>query len=184
MSFFKAVPNQKLVPAKTDNFFPLVAIIFSIPGHRISNWNLLAAMLMKLHLPIYNPNACPLCWCGKTHDYWGDYVFGCKENNKIMAHHFIRDGWATSLQQVIATAGYILSVSKLETENPHLLDFNIGVKPLDLTFNIDPSPSLAAPAPCEYFCIDGDVTITPSVEPLFCSEFLNIIDTVTVSCCP
>ena len=98
-----------------------------------------------------------------------------------MAHHFIRDGWATSLQQVIATAGYILSVSKLETENPHLLDFNIGVKPLDLTFNIDPSPSLAAPAPCEYFCIDGDVTITPSVEPLFCSEFLNKIDTVTVA---
>ena len=69
-----------------------------------------------------------------------------------------------ALQRVIATAGYILPTPKLETEEPHLLDDDIGAKLHDLSFGINPSPLPAAPAPYEHSCIDGNVTITPPVD--------------------
>ena len=78
-----------------------------------------------------------------------------------MAHHFIRDGWALALQRVLASAGYILPTAKLETEKPHLIDCDLGANPLDLSFNVDPSPLPAAPDPCECSCFGGNVTITP-----------------------
>ena len=140
---------------------PLVAMSRSIPGHRIVYWNFMYGMLRKLRLPIYDPTKCPRCWCDKTHDCWGNHDFSCTEHNKTMAHHFIWDGWTLALQRMLASAGYILPTAKLETENPHLIDCNLGANPLDLSFNIDPSPSPAASATCEYACVGGNVTITP-----------------------
>ena len=160
---------------------PLVSMSRSIPGHRIVNWTFMYGMLRKLRLPIYDPNNCPRCWCGKTHDCWGDHGFSCTENNKIMAHHYIRDGWALALQRVLASAGYIRPTAKLETEKPHLIDCDPGASPLDLSFNIDPSPSPAAPATCEYICVGGDVTITPPVLNFNFSQSANVIESVTAA---
>ena len=161
---------------------PLVAMSHSIPGHRLMNWNFMYGMLWKLRLPIYDPANCPRCWCGKTHDCWSDHVFGCTENNKTIAHHFIQDGWALALQRVLASAGHILPTAKLEMEKPHLIDCDLGANPLDLSFNINPSPSLAAPATCEYTCVDGDVMITPPpVEHFDSSKSVNVIESVTAA---
>ena len=93
-----------------------------------------------------------------------------------MANHFIRDSWALALQRAIATARYIFPINKLETEKPHLLDCDLGATPLDLSFDVDPSPLPAAPAACEYPCVDGDVKITPSVEPFDISRSVNVIE--------
>ena len=112
----------------------------SIPSNRIKNWNFRYAILRKLRLPIYDPDNLPICWCGKTHDQYGDHAFCCKENNKKMMHHFIRDGWACALQPALATAGYIHPNAKLVTEKPNLSRSCPGVFPLDLSFDIDPDP--------------------------------------------
>ena len=140
---------------------PLVMMSCSIPGHCLNNWNFMFDMLRKLRLPIYDPANCPRCWCGKTHDCWDNHVFSCTEDNKTMAHHFIRDRCALALQRVLASAGYILQTAKLETERTHLIDCDLGANPLDLSFNINPSPSPVAPASCDYDFVGGDVTITP-----------------------
>ena len=52
-----------------------------------------------------------------------------------------------------------LPAAELKMEKPHLLDCNIKANLLDLSFDIDLSPLSAAPATCEYTCIDGDVMI-------------------------
>ena len=111
----------------------------------------------------------------------GDHAFGCTGNSKIMAHHFIYNGWALALQRVIATAGYILPAAKLKTEMHHLLYYNLGANPLDLSFNIVLRPSPAAPATCEYACIGGNITITPLVEPFDISGSVNIIESITTA---
>ena len=98
-----------------------------------------------------------------------------------MAHHFIWDGWALTLQRVLASAGYILPSAKLETEKPHLIDCDLGAAPLDLSFNINLSPSPAAPAACEYICVSGDVTITPPVVNFNFSQSANVIESVTAA---
>ena len=78
-----------------------------IPGHRLPNWAFQTAMWRKLRLPIFDPDDCPRCWCGATHDLFGDHAFFYVSNNKKMASNYIRDGWATALQPILATAGYI-----------------------------------------------------------------------------
>lgn len=50
-----------------------------------------------------------------------------------------------------------------------------------LSFNIDPSPSLAAPVTCEYACVGGDVAITPPVEPFDISGSVNVIESITAA---
>ena len=90
----------------------------------------------------------------------------CTENSKKIAHNFIGNGWDVSLQRVIALARYILPTANLDTEKPRLLECDPGANPLDLSFNIDPDPSLDVPAVCEYACVGGDITITPPVQSL------------------
>ena len=92
-----------------------------------------------------------------------------------MAHNFIRDGWAASLQPVVATVGYILPTSKLETEKPHLVPCDKGARPFNLSFDIDPHPSPTAPILCPFSTIGGDVTITPPVPP---SDFTTSGDVI------
>ena len=87
----------------------------------------------------------------------------CTENNKTIAHHFIRDGWAVALQCVIALAGYIRSTAKLDTDKPHLLDCDPGVNPLDLSLDIDLDPSPDALVACGHSCVSGNITITSPV---------------------
>ena len=55
-----------LSPHKSE---PLVGMSRSIPSNRLQNWDFLYGILRKLRLPIYDPTACPICWCGTTHDY-------------------------------------------------------------------------------------------------------------------
>ena len=50
-----------------------------------------------------------------------------------------------------------------------------------LSFNIDPSPSLAAPVTCEYACVGGDVAITPPVEPFDIIGSVNVIESITAA---
>ena len=138
----------------------------SISSNRLQNWNFLYGILRKLRLPIYDPSACPKCWCGQTHDCWGGHTIPCKENNKMIAHHFIRDGWEVALQRVIALAGCILPTVKLDTEKPSLLQCDPGTKPLDISFEIDPVPSPDAPPVCEYACVGGNITIISPVQSL------------------
>ena len=82
---------------------------------------------------------------------------------------------------MLASAGYIRPTAKLETEKPHLIDCDLGATPLDLSFNVDPSPSPAAPAACEYICVGGDVTITPPVLNFNFSQSANVIESVTAA---
>ena len=96
---------------------PFVAISHSIPGHRPKNWNFMFGMLWKLQLPIYDPSNCPRCWCCKTHDCWGDHFFSCTENNKTLAHHFIRDGWAVRIYKsyISAIPIFNMEIASLQT---------------------------------------------------------------------
>ena len=90
----------------------------------------------------------------------------CKDNNKTIAHHYIRDGWVVALQLIIALVGYILPTAKLDTEKPHLLRCDHSVKPLDISFNINPFSSPDTPAVYEYACAGGDITIISPVQSL------------------
>ena len=94
---------------------------------------------------------------------WGDHTIPCKDNNKTIAHHYIRDGWAVALQRVIALAGHILPNATLDTEKPNLLQCDPGAKPLDISFDIDPVPSPDAPSVCEYAYVSVDIAITSPV---------------------
>ena len=145
---------------------PLVATSRSIPSNRLQIRNFLYGILRKLRLPIYDPSACPKCWCEQTHDCWDDHTMACKDNNKTIAHHYIRDGWAVALQRIIALARYILPTTKLDTEKPHLLQCEPGAKPLDISFDIDPVPSPDALAVSEYACVGGNITITSPIQSL------------------
>ena len=128
----------------------MVAMSRSIPGHRIQNWCFKYALWRKLRLPIYDPQEQPRCWCGETHDAYGDHAFSCVQNNKKMTSNFIRDGWALALQPALATCGYIRQSSKLETEKLNLCDAAPGVNPLDLSFNPDPDPDPHIATPCRF----------------------------------
>jgi len=98
-----------------------------------------------------------------------------------MAHNFIRDGWATGLQPVVATAGYILPTSKLETEKPNLVPCDKGARPFDLSFDIDPHPSATAPVHCPFSTIGGDITITPPVPLSDFSTSDDVIESVAAA---
>ena len=161
--------------------YPLIAMSRSIPGHRLHNWNFIYGILRKLRLPIYDPENCPQCWCGKTHDCWGDHAFCCKENNKIGAHNFIVQGLALALQPILSTAGYILPSSKLDTERLHLIDCDKGAKPLDLSFQPDPDPSSTAYTPCRFPTCGFDVTIVSTLPDLDLSSSEDVITTVTAN---
>ncbi|KAL7523115.1 hypothetical protein ACHAXR_000031, partial [Thalassiosira sp. AJA248-18] len=84
--------------------YPLIAMSRYNPRNRLNNSNFAYAMIRKLHLFVYDPSAPPLCWCGTTHDCYGDHEFSCKQNNKIGAHNFGRDWLAGALQKPLATA--------------------------------------------------------------------------------
>ena len=92
-----------------------------------------------------------------------------------MAPNFIQNGWALRLQPVIATAGYTLPSSKLETEKLHLVACDMGARPFDLYFDVDPNPSPCAPATCPYTTIGGNVTIPP---PVPASDFITSDDVI------
>ena len=98
------------------------------------------ALLCKLRLQVYDPNNLPLCWCLATHDCWADHAFPCKKNNKKMVHNFCIKGMPKGLQPTEAMAGYIRPTAKLEPEKAHLLVRDKGIRPLDLSFDPDPSP--------------------------------------------
>jgi len=85
------------------------------------------------------------------------------------------------LQQVIATAEYILPTSKIEIEKPHLVVCDKGARPFDLSFDIDPNPSPHAPAPCTYTTIGSNVMITPPVPPSNFTTSDDVIESVTAA---
>lgn len=97
-------------------------------------------MTQAAHLPVYDPDDCPLCWYGATHDCFGDHAYLCVQNNKKMASNYTRDGWAGALQPALAIAGYIHPSAKLETEKPGLSRLTLNARPLDLSFDPNPDP--------------------------------------------
>ena len=107
--------------------YPLTSMCRSVLGHCLANWNFSFALLCKLRLAVYDPHNLPLCWCGVTHDCWGDRAFCCKKNNKKMAHNFCVEGMTKGLQPTIATAGYIRPTAKLETEMANLVALDKGI---------------------------------------------------------
>ena len=161
--------------------YPLVSMCRSAPTHRLQNWNVDYAILRKLRLPIYDPSNCPKCWCGKTHDCYGDHAFSCVQNNKKMAHNLLRDSWATALQPAIAAAGLIHPTSKLHTEKANLVDCDPGAAPLDFSFDPDPSTESTHQPPCPFPTIGGDISIVPPtpLTPVSFSE--DVISTVTAA---
>ena len=99
-----------------------------------------------------------------------------------MAHNFIRDGVALALQPILATAGYILPTAKVEVEKPHLVQNHPGVKPLDLSFDVDPMHSPDAPSTCPFDTVGWDVTIVPPVPPSPVSgPLVDVIESVTAA---
>ena len=84
-----------------------------------------------------------------------------------MAHNFIHNRSGIILQQPLAhaTAGYILPTAKLEVEKPHLIQDYPDIKPLDMSFDVDPMHSADTPATCPFDTSGWDFTITPTVSP-------------------
>ena len=76
---------------------------------------------------------------------------------------------------MVATAGYILPISKPKTEKPHLVPCDKGAQPFYLSFDIDPHPSPTMPIHCPFSTIGGNITITPPVPP---SDFTTSDDVV------
>ena len=69
------------------------------------------------------------------------------------------------LQQIIATAGYILPNARLDTEKQDLLGCDPGASPLDVYFDINPKSLPEAPASYEYLTVGDNLTITSPVKP-------------------
>ena len=151
-----------LTPATS---YLLIRMNRSNPTNRLDNWSFLLATLRKLRLPIYNSTNPPRCSCGIIHDPWGDHTFCCKKHNKKLAHNFIRDNWATTLQPAIALAGYIAPSSPLQTELPFLTPNDISARPFDISFDPEPHPSRPAACNCPYTTIGADITITHNMDP-------------------
>ena len=65
----------------------------------------------------------------------------------------------------------------LALESSHLSNIlDLGANPLDLSFNVDPSPLLSAPATCEYSCVSDDVTRTSPVQTFDLSVSTKVIE--------
>ncbi|KAL7531618.1 hypothetical protein ACHAWF_003846, partial [Thalassiosira exigua] len=128
--------------------FPLVAMSRSVPAHCLPNALFHRAMLRKLCLPLFDLTNPPRCWCGKWHDPHGNHIFQCVVNNKKIAHNFICDGQQQHMQPLLVTAGDIRPRAKLRRETPGLIDSNKDLRPLDVSFPIDPSPDAEAAATC------------------------------------
>jgi hypothetical protein len=81
-----------------------------------------------------------------------------------MAHHFIRDSWATALQPALALAGHISNSTKLDIERPNITTVDISARPFDISFE----PTLHATNcdfnPSPFSIVGTDVTITHSHE--------------------
>ncbi|KAL7539682.1 hypothetical protein ACHAWF_006483, partial [Thalassiosira exigua] len=84
------------------------------------------------------------------HDCWGDHAMSCVANNKTMAHNYMRDGFAVALQAPLATAGFILSTTKLEKERTGLIGSNPDLKPLDMSFRPEPAAEQAQAIECPH----------------------------------
>ena len=97
-----------------------------------------------------------------------------------MAHNFIRDSLARDLQQPLATAGFILPSAKLQTEKPYIIASDKGARPLDVSFDIDPTITAEA-AFCPYSTCGGDVTIVRPVPPSDLATTEDVIETVTAA---
>lgn len=96
-----------------------------------------------------------------------------------MAHNIIVDGWAAALQPALALAGHILPTSTLSTERANLVECSPCAKPLDLCFDIDPTPSTSDQPPCPYPTIGGDITIAPPIPATPIPDSEDVIETVT-----
>ena len=92
----------------------------------------------------------------------GDHCFSCSDNHKhkLTAHNIV-DGWADTLQAPLATAGYIMPTTKLDTERPNLVKCPPGIRPLDLSFDVDTNISKPNRVSCDYPTIGGNVNIAP-----------------------
>ncbi|KAL7555079.1 LOW QUALITY PROTEIN: hypothetical protein ACHAWF_019003 [Thalassiosira exigua] len=69
------------------------------------------------------------------------------------------------MQPLLATAGYIMPGAKLRREMPGLIDSNKDLRPLDVSFLIDPSPDAEAAATCPFDEVGWDTTIVRPAPP-------------------
>jgi hypothetical protein len=142
--------------------YPLVSLNRSMPGNYLPNWSFLLAIKCKLRIPVFNITDPPTCKCGTQHDIWGGHTFNCIHHSKIMAHHFIRESWATAIQPALTFSGYISNSTKLDIERPNITTTEISARPFDISFE----PSLHATNtnfnPCPFSIVDTDVNITHS----------------------
>ena len=69
-----------------------------------------------------------------------------------------------TLQQVVADTGYTRSSTKMATETPWLIECNPIIKPLHISFAIDPYtlPDTLTPYKCT--CFTGDITIIAPIS--------------------
>ena len=82
---------------------------------------------------------------------------------------------------MVATAGYILPTSKLETEKPHLVPRDKAAQLFDLSFGIDHHHFSTAPILCTFSTIGGNVTITPPVSPSDSTTSDGVIESITAA---
>ena len=111
----------------------------SIALHRLNNDLFALALRCKLRLPIHPPNNCPTCWCGKIHDCYGDHAFTCISNHKGMAHDIIKQGSIAILKRLLISAKLLLPASAVTEEKKNLVPACPGLRPLDVSFSLDPN---------------------------------------------
>mmetsp|Transcript_18973 Transcript_18973/g.34190 ORF Transcript_18973/g.34190 Transcript_18973/m.34190 type:complete len:1170 (+) Transcript_18973:5063-8572(+) len=160
---------------------PIIAMSRSNPSHRLRNNLFSYALLRKLRLPLWDPAAPPTCWCGKRHDPWGDHTFSCVANRKSGAHNAIVQGTATALQRPLATAGYILPHSKVDTERLGMMPSNGNIRPCDWCFDLDQTTSNEMTATCPYNTLGGDVTCIKPIEHTTLVDSANVKEIVTAA---
>ncbi|KAL7533291.1 hypothetical protein ACHAWF_004441, partial [Thalassiosira exigua] len=77
----------------------------------------------------------------------GNHIFQCAVNSKKMPHNFICNRQQQHMQPLLVTAGYIRPGAKLRRVTPGLIDSNKDLRPLDVSFPIDPMQRPQQPAP-------------------------------------
>ncbi|KAL7531480.1 hypothetical protein ACHAXR_004065, partial [Thalassiosira sp. AJA248-18] len=140
--------------------YPLIAMSRSNPSHHKLNDLFIINLKMKLHLPLFPPGNATKCLCGVTIDPHGKHIFCCRRVSKMACHNRVRDGTAPIVKEVLTTAGFIGSSSRMEIEPRRVVEDLPSLRPFDMAFRPVPSFKHTHIPPCPFTQIGVDVTIT------------------------
>ena len=137
------------------------------PHNRLPNDIFTLLFQRKLRLPLLPPPllATPCRYCKRPFDPYGDHLFRCYYNKKILSDN-IRDAVYTICSNLAPMAQFVHSKHGVLCEPANLLPNFPGKRPADIGLTLRPS-ALACPPPhpVDFLAIDITVTKPPTSEP-------------------